>query len=272
MKSIFDNLPDLEEAFEAVKGQLFGPLDPTLVKLKHKEIVHDAKEKRDQEVDPRGRLSLMRDDHAERDRKDRDAHTRTLTWLLANDRAYRQSHERAVASFTNAGNAIDRAIAVGEKALEKTRQQIDDYLRSTARLSDGRYVMIDKDGVYRDQTGGEVSAEDVAEVEGQPIKAFQPYEVLDGRKAQFERDLAELRGWSVDVGDMHNRAADEKDPASREELKEMTVRADDLGELARKKQERFEAGPGYGLTQDQDIDARADLDVVSGAAMAKPKI
>lgn len=48
MKPIFDNLPDLDEAFEAVKGQLFGPLDPALVRLKHKEIVHEAKEKREQ--------------------------------------------------------------------------------------------------------------------------------------------------------------------------------------------------------------------------------
>jgi hypothetical protein len=269
VKLIFDNLPDLDEAFEAVKGQLFGPLDATVVRLKHKEIVHEAKEKREQEIDPRGRLSLMRDDHAERDRKDRDAHTRTLTWLLANDRTYRQSHERALASFTNAGNAIDRAIAVGEKALEKTRQQIDDYLRSTARLSDGRYVMIDKDGIYRDETGGEISAEDVAEVEGQRIKAFQPYEVLDGHKAQFELDLAELRGWSVEVGDMHNRAADEKAPASREELEEMTGRADDLGKRAEEKQRGFEVdAPNTDLNRDVKLLDRT----VSAATMAMPQL
>ncbi|MBY0226132.1 MAG: hypothetical protein K2Q28_10040 [Hyphomicrobium sp.] len=272
MKPIINNLLDLNEAFEAVKGQLFGPLDPALVRLKHKEIVQEAKEKREQDVDPRGRLSLMRDDLAERDRKDRDVHARTLTWLLANDRAYRQSHERAVASFTNAGNAIDRAIMAGEKALDKTRQQIDDYLRSTARLSDGRYVMIDQNGIYRDEAGGEISAEDVAEVDGKPIKAFKPYEVLDGRKTVVARDLAELRGWSVEVGDMHNRAADEESPASRQELDDMTERADDLEQSAMEKQQRFEAAPGYGSTQEADIEARGDVDIVSGATMAKPKI
>lgn len=272
MRNIFGNLPDLDEAFEAVKGQLFGPLDPALVKLKHKEIVQEAKEKREQDVDPRGRLGLMRDDHAERDRKDRDAHTRTLTWFLAYDRAYRQSHERALASFTNAGNAIDRAIAAGEKALEMTRHQIDDYLRSTARLRDGRYVMIDEEGTYRDESGGEISAEDVAEVDGHPIKAFKHYEVLDGRKVQFERDLTELRGWSLEVGDMHNKAADEQSPASRQELDDMTELADDLEQRAREKQQRFEAGPGYGSTQEADIEARGDVEVVSGATMAKPKI
>lgn len=269
LKSIFENLPHLQEAYEAVKGQLFGPLDPALVKLKHHEIIIEAKEKREQEVDPRGRLSLMRDDHAERDRKDRNAQTRTLTWLLANDRAYREAHERAIASFTNAGNAIDRAIEAGERALEKLRRQMDDYLHSTARLSDGRYVMIDKDGTYRDQTGGEISAEDVAEVDGQSVKAFEPYEVLDGRKAQFERDLAELRGWSVEVGDMHNRETDEESPASREELSEMTERADDLAERAEEKQREFEqTSPHYTTSRHLDSVERGS----STATMAMPQL
>jgi hypothetical protein len=211
----------------------------------------------------------MRDDHAERDRKDRDAHARTLTWLLANDRAYRLSHERALASFTNAGNAIDRAIMAGEKALDKTRQQIDDYLRSTARLSDGRHVMIDQDGTYRDEAGTEINAEDVAEVDGQRIKAYQPYKALDDHKEKFERDLAELRGWSVEVGDMHNRAVDEKEPASREELEEMTGHADDLAKRAEEKQRGFEVhAPNTDLNRDVKL-----LDsTVSAVPMAMPQL
>lgn len=240
MKPQFENLPDLEAAFEAVKGQLFGPLDPALVKLKHKEIIQEAKEKRDQALDPHGRFSLARGDHAERDRKEREHQTHTLTWLLAHDQAYREAHERAMASFTNAGNAIDRAIEAGEKALDKVRRQIDDYLLSTARLSDGRYVMIDVDGTYKDETGKPISADDIAKVDGQPIKAFKPYEVLTGREAGIERDLAELRGWSVEVGDMQNKATDDEDPASREELDDMKERADDLTERAEEKQREFE--------------------------------
>lgn len=269
MKSIFDNPPDLDEAFEAVKGQMFGPLDPALVKLKHKEIVQEAKEKREHEFDPRGRIGLARDDLAERDRKDRDAHHRTLTWLLENDRAYGEAHERALLFFTNAGNAIDRAIAAGEKALEKTRQQIDDYLRSTARLSDGRQVMIDEDGTYRDEAGTEINAQDVAELDGQPIKAFKPYEVLDGRKAQYERDLAELRGWSVDVGDMHNRATDEESPASRQELNELTECADDLAKRAEEKKRGFEMSSPH---LDSDHRLVTTEPQASTATMASPRL
>lgn len=268
MKTDFENLPDLQEAYDAVKGQLFGPLDPALVKLKHKEIIIEAKEKREQEFDPRGRRSLARDDH-DSDRKDREDRTRTLTWLLANDRAYREAHERAMASFTNAGNAIDRAIEAGERALEKLRRQIDDYLHSTARLGDGRYVMIDKHGIYRDETGGEISAEDAAEVEGQRIKAFEPYDMLDGRKTQFERDLAELRGWSVEVGDMKNRAMDQENPTREEPLAEDKAHADDLAERAEEKARGFEqSSPLY--DSDRVLTTREPQG--SAATMAMPQL
>lgn len=266
MKTEFENLPDLQEAYEAVKGQLFGPLDPALVKLKHREIIQDAKEKREQEFDPRGRLGLARDDHAERDRRDRE--TRTLTWLLANDIAYREAHERAMLSFTNAGNAIDRAIEAGEKARLRVDRQIDDYLHSTARLSDGRYVMIEGDETYRDEAGKLISPEDVAEVDGQTIKAFKPYEALTERKAQIERDLAELRGWSVEVGDMKNRAMDQENPTREEPLSEDKAHADDLVERAEEKQREFEqSSPQYNTAQD-----RFEEKLGQTATMAMPQL
>lgn len=264
-----ENLPELEEAFEAVKGQLFGPPDPAAVKLKHKEIIKDAREKREREFFTLGGRSNASDDHAERGRKDRDFQTRTLTWLLANDRAYREAHERAMASFTNAGSAIDRAIEAGEKALDKARRQIDDYLRSTARLSDGRYVMIDGDGTFRDETGAAISADDVAKVDGQPIKAFKPYEELTAGVADIERDLAELRGWSVEVGDMHNKANDDKVPASRETLDDMKKRADDMAERAKEMQRGFDAtSPNTNANRHLDLLERKE----STATMAMPQL
>lgn len=268
MKTEFEDLPDLQEAYEAVKGQMFGPLDPALVKLKHSEIIQEAKEKREQDFDPRGRVSLARDD-PDRDRKDRDDRTRTLTWLLANDIAYREAHERAMLSFTNAGNAIDRAIEAGEEAHKTVRQQIDVYLASTARLKDGRYVMIAPDGTYRDETGKPISPEDVAELEGQPIKEFKPYEGLTERKAQIEQDLAELRGWSVEVGDMKNRAMDQENPMRDEPLSEDKAHADDLVERAEEKQRGFEAdAPNTDLNRDVKL-----LDsTVAAATMAMPQL
>lgn len=269
MKADPQTAPDLDEAFNAVRGLLFGPIDPAQVKLKHKEIVQDAKEKREQEINPRGGLSLARGDHAERDRKEREHQTHTLTWLLANDIAYREAHERAMSSFTNAGNAIDRAIEAGEKARERVRQQIDDYLASTARLKDGRTVMVDEDGTCRDQNGAPISAEDAAEVEGQPKRAFKPYDEMRQRKDGIDRDLAELRGWSVEVGDMTNRAMDQENPTRGEPLVDDKAYADDLVERAQEMQRGFERNSPESTVQRERM---AEESLGSTATMAIPKL
>lgn len=248
-KTIFYDALDLDAAFEAVKGQLFGPLDPVQVKLKFKEVVEIAREKREQETEPRAGRSLARDDRAERDRKDWNEQVRTLTWLLANDALYRTAHERAIASFDTAGRAIARAIEAGEKAAQKLRRERDDYLASTPRLRDGRSVFIDADGTYRDQNGHPISAEDAAEVEGQPKRAFKPYAEMTERAEEIDRHLAELRGWDVEVGGMRNEAADEKNPASRERLDDMSERADQIAKDAERIQLNFEdSSPFYRAT------------------------
>lgn len=266
VKSEYENLPDIGEAWIAAK-EFNGPVDPALVKLKHRENVKTAEEERNQDVDARGRRSLARDDTA-RDRKDREHQTRSLTWLLANDIAYRAAHERAMLSFTNAGHAIDRAIEAGERASEKLRQQIDDYLAATPRLKDGRYVMIDEAGNYWDQHRKPVSAEDAAEVEGQPKRAFKPYDEMRERKDGIDRDLAELRGLDVEVGGMKNEATDEKTPASRERLDDMTKRADQITKDAEKMTRSFEASsPLYNAAQDTVEDK-----VSITSAIAVPRI
>jgi hypothetical protein len=261
--------PDLGEAWSALAGRLFGPIDPAQVKLKHKEIVLDAKEKREQEFFTLGGRRLASDDNAERGRKDREDRARTLTWLLANDRAYREAHERAMLSFTNAGNAIGRAIEAGEKAFDKARRALDDYLASTARLVDGRYVMVDEDGTYRDQNRKPISAEDAAEVEGQPKRAFKPYDEMRERKDKIDRDLAELRGWDVEVGGMKNEAIDEVTPADRERLGGMKECADDLAARAEEKQREFERSSQlYNTTRNVDLVDHKP----ATAAMAMPQL
>lgn len=259
---------DLEAAFEAVKGQLFGPLDPALVKLKFREAAEIAKEKRDQEMDPRAGRSLARGDPAERDRKDREEQIKTLTWLLANNALYRAAHEQAMASFDTAGRAIARAIEAGERAAEKLRREREDYLASTPRLRDGRSVFIDADGTCRDQNGHLISTEDAAEVEGQPKRAFRPYAAMTERAEEIDRHLAELRGWDVEVGGMRNEATDEKSPASRERLDDMSEHADQIAKDAETIQHDFETAlPLYHATQDKVDDKPSVV-----ATMAVPRI
>lgn len=192
-----------------------------------------------------------------------------LLAMLANDRVYREAHERAMGSFTNAGDAIDRAIDAGEKAHEKQRRQMDDYLINTARLSDGRHVMIAPDGTFHDQNGEPITVEDAAEVEGQIIQPFPTYEAMMERKGGIERDLAELRGWSVEIGDMNNKANDDEKPASREELGDAAKRADDVAASAEEKQRGFEAlAPNTNANRNLDLIERKE----STTAMAMPQL
>ncbi|MDI4665377.1 hypothetical protein K9U40_13715 [Xanthobacter autotrophicus] len=267
-KTTFYDALDLDAAFEAVKGQLFGPLDPVQVRLKFKEVVEIAREKREQEMDPRAGRSLARDDRAERDRKDWNEQIRTLTWLLANDARYREAHERAMDSLNAAGLALARAIEAGERASDRLRRGMEDYLGSTPRLKDGRYVLVDDDGTYRDQNRDIISAGDAAEVDGQPKRAFKPYDEMRERKDGIDRDLAELRGWDVEVGGMRNEATDEKNPAGRARLGEMTERADELAERAREKQSGLEAiAPNTNAASD-----KVEEKVSQTAAIVMPRL
>ena len=177
-----------------------------------------------------------------------------LQWMLANDALYREAHERAMVSINDAGQAIARAIEAGEKAAAKIQRDMEDYLASTPRLKDGRYVMVDEDGTYRDQNREPVSAEDAAEIEGQPKRAFRPYDAMFERKESIERDLNELRVWEVDVGGMRNEATDENSPESRERVEQMTEQADDLADLAREREQAFEV-----LTSEREATPSANV-------------
>jgi len=196
-----------------------------------------------------------------------------LQWMLANDALYREAHKRAMTSIDDAGQAIARAIEAGERAAAKIQRDMEDYLASTPRLKDGRYVMVDEDGTYRDQNREPVSAEDAAEIEGQPKRAFRTYDEMLDRKESIDRDLTELRGWEVDVGGMRNEATDEDSLASRERVEQMTEQADDLAERAKEIQRGFEnSSPNDDPAQAIQQDARADQRAPSLDAMALPKL
>lgn len=216
-----DNAPDLEAAFEAVKGQLFGPLDPALIKLKHKEIIADAKERRDQELDPRGRLGLARDDHAERDRKERAEQTRSLTWLLANNPAYAALHADAVQSWRDTEDAAEEALRQIEAALEDARigQQ---KLLDRAPLLNGKRVFRDEDGSVWTQDDVRLP-DDVAA--GIQWKGDEPsrkeMKAGQARIDELIRSGDQVRGIQVEVADLGAELNDDKNPPSTERTEEI---------------------------------------------------
>ncbi len=261
MESKWDNFPDLGEAFEAVRGMLFGPLDAGFLRHKFGEIVRERVEKRDLETNPRGLFGLERDERELRDRKDRDQHHLTLTALLASNAEYRRAHEAAMAAFAAAGNAIDDAIEAGEKALADVTEKIEDYLASTPRLQDGRYVMFDpKDGLYKDQNFEVIKEEDLTAIDKEAVKEIIPYERMMAWKEKVTVEVDRQKGRRTEVGEWQNEATDQKSPSERETLEERTERSSDYEKDARKLQEMLSETPDY--VSSKLIDEPSDESVV----------
>lgn len=237
---------DLEAAFEAVKGLLFGAPDPAAVKLKFNELNKEAKDKREVETNPLSVLGQSRENRQDRDRKERDHQHLTLTALLASNAAYRAAHERALEAFAGAGNAIDGAIEAGEKAHAEVTGKIEDYLASTARLKDGRYVMFDEEaGIYRDQNFVAIAPEDVVEVEGQTIKPILPYERMMEWKEKVAAELDKQRGRRQEVGEWQNEARDNKNPTKQDLLEERTERSSEYEKDAREAHKGLTEAPEF---------------------------
>lgn len=235
MKQIIENTPDLEAAFEAVKGVLFGPLDPALVKLKHKEIIIEAKEKRGQEFFTLGGRSASSDDLAERGRKDRDTHTRTLTWLLANDRAYAKVYNDTMGALGDAERDADDALEKLEAAHTKARRDIQVMLDRAAKLPDGRRAFKDKNGQVWDEHGAQVSDDQAASIEW---RSNEPtYEVFSDQSRyadDISRSVNEMRGVQVDLGEIREEMTDQKNPPTQERAEDLR---EQVQELDRKTQE-----------------------------------
>lgn len=251
-----------------VKAGFSGPLDAGLVKHLFNRITTAEHEKKALDLSPSGATGLGHQERDRFERKDRDQQHMTLTALLATNAAYRAAHERAMGAFAAAGNAVDDAIEAGEKAYADVTERIEDYLASTQRLKDGRYVMFDaKDGIYKDQNFEPISEDDLAGVDKQAVKPILPYERMMEWKAEVGRDLDELRGYSVEIGDRKNQALDDKNPTQEKQVKDDTAWAEGLKERAEKFKEKYEQ-PAVG----QELTAKEEIAVVPTSATAIPKL
>lgn len=219
MTEILRNVPDLGEAWIAAK-EFNGPVDPALIKLKHKENVKAAEEKRDQEIDPRGRRSLARDD-TDRDRKDREDRTRTLTWLLANNPAYAQLHADAVQSWRDTEDAAEDALRKIEAALEEARIE-QRKLLERAPLVNGKRVFRDDDGSVWTEDDDRLP-DDVAA--GIPWNGDEParkeFKAGQARIDELIRSGDRIRGIQVDAADLGAELNDDKNPPSMERTEEI---------------------------------------------------
>lgn len=232
LKQETEGFPDLEAAYEAVKGVLFGPLDAATVKLKFNEIVKDAKDKRELEQGPLGTLATHREDRETRDR--RDHQHMTLTALLATNAAYRAAHEKWLGDVRGDGKRVDDAIEKLKAFRDVNRKVMDEYLQTTARLGDGRYVMGDGKGRYWDENMNPVTAEDAAEAEGE-IQSVAPYKPRFELERRIDERLDKAEEGRAFIGEVENEFSNEDPPITEDRMedaaKETDQTADDVEEL-----------------------------------------
>lgn len=236
MKNDFEGFPDLEAAYEAVKGLLFGPPDPATVKLKFNEIVKDAKDKREVETNPLSVLAHARDERESR--KDRDHQNLTLTALLASNAAYRAAHERAMEGLPELGRAmddfqddIDDALVNAKKALKA------DLERVAGRLPDGRYVFKGRDGSIVDEDLNAVSAQEAEGVDFTGKMTLEEYRERKNEVDHLEKLAGDNRRDRVRIGEIHEDLTDQENPPSQETVESHAREKDEIKERLDQRQE-----------------------------------
>lgn len=266
MKSEFENLPDLEAAFEAVKGQLFGPLDPALVKLKHKEIIIEAKEKREQEIDPRGRLGLARDDPAERDRKER---LETLLLLIANERLAEKLRE----TYKTLDDIRDKARELLERIeglLKGARHDYQALMDNAARHPvTGEAIFRYKDGRIETEDGRAVAPDEVRGVDFEGKTTGEHKDAGQSRTSELEQYEEEVTGINRRAESHQERITDpDLDEDEREQAVDQAAQdADGL----RKRLEEIESS--LGATPHVERQARpVEALPTAGASIAVPSL
>jgi len=216
VKTEFENLPELQEAFEAVKGQIFGPLNAALVRHKHQEILQEAKKKREQEIDPRGRPGLARDD-PDRDRKER---LEALLLVITSQRLaekLRQTYGDLAALRDRARELLDRIEGLMKEARLDYQVLMDNAARHPIT---GEYIFLYADGRIETEDGRAVAPDEVASVD------------FDGKTTGEQKDaglsrISELEHYEEEVtGISHGAASHQErmtDPDLDEEIRERAV-------------------------------------------------
>lgn len=268
--------PELSEAFEAVRGQIFGPVDAATVKLKHGEMIQTAKEKREFEQGLRDLVPGTREHREDRDRRDRQDQTRTLSWLLANDRAYRGAHEKAMSGLPELGRGLDNLQEKLDAWVLAEKRKLRDYLElHAARLSDGRFVF--KDGT--DENGKDVFVDDdfkrvtPGEMKGVDVAGTMTADDYRVKRKPVENAISmaeENRRDGARIAEIHEDLTRDDPP-----LKQEIVEAHDAEKLEIK--DRFEERAkeferNSAVTSEQKIDVTESLTTDVPAAVAVFKL
>lgn len=273
LKQDVENFPDLEAAFEAVKGVLFGPLDAAMVKLKFNEIVKDTKDKRELEIDPRTALGGVRADRENRDRKDHDHRHLTLTALLVSNAAYRALHEEIMAQLPEVETLLDDNQEKLDAIVDREKKVLREHLeRHAARLPDGRFAFKGKDKHGKDVVLDE-NFKPVTPVEAEGVDFTGKMTLDDYRERRKPLDnaieMAEPnRRDQVRVGEIHERNTDQNNPLSMEQKEADKA---ELGEIKERAQEAHRRLKSSSPSYEEARDTAQDMPT-AGATIVKPQL
>lgn len=275
LKQEFLGFPDLEAAFEAVRGLVFGPLNPGYIKHKFNEIVREKKLELEFESNPLSPLAHVREETKERDRKGRDYQNLTLTALLATNAAYRAMHEEIMAQLPETENLLDDNQDELDEIVARETKALRAYLEiHAAKLPDGRFVFkVGKDAqgndLFVDESDNPVTPEDAASIDFTgKISAAEYRERRKPLDDAIER-AGHNRRDRVRVGEIRERNTDQDNPLSMEQKEADKTELGEIKERAQENHTYVERKMSVSATVDPK---KEEQHSVSTATMAAPQL
>lgn len=198
LKQDFVGFPDLEAAFEAVKGMIFGPADPGYIKHKFNEIVREKKLERERESNPLSPLH-GREETKEREtriRGDREFQ-RLAVMALLND----EQQHRLGAIYDGLDGSRDKGAEIGRRLedLDDKLNRWHEQILANAAYKDGKAYFQYEDGRVIDEDGNDVPAERVAGVDFTGKTRAEEKAAYDATRTEVD-DLKQ--GLSNAIGDL----------------------------------------------------------------------
>ena len=264
MKTNTENAPDIGEAWLAAV-EFNGPVDEgliPLIKLKHESNVKEAKEKREQEFDPRGRLGLARDD-PDRDRKER---LETLLLVITSQRLaekLRETYKTLDGIRDKARDLLDRI----EGLLKEARRDYEALMDNAARHPvTGEAIFRYKDGRIETEDGRAVAPDEVKGVDFEGKATGEQKDAGQSRISELEQYEEEVTGIDRGAESHQERITDpDLDEDEREQAVDQAAQdADRMGKRLDEIGEQLGANlrADQELRQDATIEARHSSSVL----------
>lgn len=168
---------------------------------------------------------------AEKRRKSEELIKLTALQQMLQDPIYKAQYEKTMELLNNVERVTELALEQAEQELWKSEQELHDMRNNASRLPDGTIVFKDQNGTVWTEDGQRISTEDADSIVWkQNSPAYEDFIQTKQKAIGAQNRADDIRTYQTDVlGDARNRMADEGNPPSKEELKDIQ---DDIIEQA----------------------------------------